>query len=304
MNLDDALSTIRAALDSDISLMVGYLSKKEMTGKKLTLGQGATQALRDLGKDWVSQLNGNSVVPYEASSELRDGEVFLVDDEEGLAELSPLYAIAEQTAELPQLSQDAVDQRITAYAVVAGGADRIALFKRSDPRLGYSGGRRVIGILKQRLEEIEDPTFAFYTYFDFVLAPTWALVVNQAAFERTFRDAGLVERHIDEWTASAAAHLPWAEGAVEALRRVAIKDSRIWRRLREIHRRGHLSGVGIDDIEAYAKAMDLEVNHLIEDGHLIFDPDDRFSILHLLNEDLFRGALTDVRFEAQRKTGA
>jgi hypothetical protein len=39
-------------------------------------------------------------------------------------------------------------------------------------------------------------------------------------------------------------------------------------------------------------------------GELVFDPAERFSFFHLLNEDLYRGALTDETFEAQRKTPA
>jgi hypothetical protein len=50
--------------------------------------------------------------------------------------------------------------------------------------------------------------------------------------------------------------------------------------------------------------MELVVDDLVVDEQLVFDPDERFTILHLLNEDLFRGPLTQARFEAQRKSGA
>jgi hypothetical protein len=43
---------------------------------------------------------------------------------------------------------------------------------------------------------------------------------------------------------------------------------------------------------------------VVRDGQLLFDPAERFSFLHLLNEDLYRGPLTDVTFEAQRKAAA
>ena len=39
-------------------------------------------------------------------------------------------------------------------------------------------------------------------------------------------------------------------------------------------------------------------------GRLTFDPAQRFSFLHLLNEDLYKGQLTDELFEAQRKARA
>ncbi len=35
---------------------------------------------------------------------------------------------------------------------------------------------------------------------------------------------------------------------------------------------------------------------------LVFDPSERFGFLHLLNEDLYNGPLTDEPFESQRKS--
>ena len=42
----------------------------------------------------------------------------------------------------------------------------------------------------------------------------------------------------------------------------------------------------------------------IRDGKLVFEPADRLSFLHLLNDELYRGFVTDVTFEAQRKAAA
>jgi len=165
-----------------------------------------------------------------------------------------------------------------------------------------SDGADVIAAVQS--ERLEGPTFAFYTSFDLVLAPEWALIVSQTEFERLFRDAGLVEQHINEWVAGIEQYLPWAPGSVDALAEVASRDSRIWRRLREINRRGHLTNVTIDQVRDYAVQMNLDIDHLIDNDQLIFDPEERFTTLHLLNEDLFRGPLSEERFEAQRKTTA
>lgn len=87
-----------------------------------------------------------------------------------------------------------------------------------------------------------------------------------------------------------------------ALLEVARADSRTWRRLREIRRRGHLAGISLADVRKYAKKVGLESAAIVQDGKLVFNPADRFSFLHLLNEDLYRGPLTDETFEAQRKS--
>lgn len=304
MSLDSALGETLAAIEQAVSLLVAYDTSEGIDARGVRLEEGAADGLRGLSRDWLNTLGEHAVVSYEATAELSDREVFLIEDPATLADFQDLYQLAEQAAELPSLAVDEIDRRISLYAVVTGDTDRIALFKRSDPRIGYSGGRRFLAILEERLTRLEEPAFAFYTSFEFVLAPSWALIVNQSAFEKVFRDAGLVEQHIHEWTEGIAQHLPWADGAVEALTEVALRDSRVWRRLREIHRRGHLAAVTIDQVREYAGRMELEVDQLVENDQLLFDPEERFSILHLLNEDLFRGPLTNERFEAQRKAGA
>lgn len=54
----------------------------------------------------------------------------------------------------------------------------------------------------------------------------------------------------------------------------------------------------------YARRVGIDPKSIIRDGKLVFDPAERFSFLHLLNEDLYRGFLTDVTFEAQQKAAA
>ena len=304
MPLNDVLLAAHGALEQDVSLLVAYQNPDGFEARSVTLGETAAAGLRDLSREWLATLENYVDVPYEATAELADGQVFLIEDPNTVAELAPLYDLANQAVELPPLAVDDLDHRISMYALVAGNEERIALFRRSDPRIGYTGGRRWLAVFGERLEQLDTPAFAFYSSLDFVLASDWALVVNQIAFERLFRDAGLVEQHIAEWVQGLEQHLPWADGSVEALQEVAIRDSRVWRRLREIHRRGHLADVEIGEIRDYAEEMDLDIENVVVDERLVFRPEDRFTILHLLNEDLFRGPLTDERFEAQRKTGA
>ena len=95
-------------------------------------------------------------------------------------------------------------------------------------------------------------------------------------------------------------HLPKASASVAALEEVALRDSRVWRKLREIRRRGHRASVDLKEVTRYAKRMGLDPKTIVQDGQLVFDPTNRFSFLHLLNEDLYKGPLTEA-FEAQRK---
>ena len=89
--------------------------------------------------------------------------------------------------------------------------------------------------------------------------------------------------------------------SIDSLREVALRDSRTWRRLRDIERRGHLAHVTLDQVGAYAGEVGLNSATVIVNGELVFDPSERFGFLHLLNEDLYNGPLTGEAFESQRK---
>jgi len=287
-----------------LSLLVVYEGADDLDGRNVRLSNGAASDLKEIGLAWVNALESYDEVAYEATAELAESEAFLIGDPDVLSDLDPLYRLVTSTPDLPTVSVDDLDERIGVYGVVAGGDEPVALLKKSDPRIGYTGGRRYLAVFNERLQRLEDPAFAFYSSFDFVLGPDWTLVVHQGNFERLFREASVVQEQINSWVASVGEHLPWSDGSVDALSEVAHRDSRVWRRLREIHRRGHLASVSIGQVRDYAVRMELEVEHLIEGEQLVFDPAERFSILHLLNEDLFLGPLTNERFEAQRKVGA
>jgi hypothetical protein len=202
---------------------------------------------------------------------------------------------------LPTMRPSALDLTLQFWAVAIGhDHDRSLFVRRTNPRVSYAAGR-FLAVGRDRLQRIEDPAFSFDARFDFIMGHGWVAIVNQRGFEVLFRTLGVVEENINAWIQGITDHLPMAPASVEALRTVGLQDSRTWRRLREIKERGHLAGVSLDDVRTYACAVGLEPNSVVSEGQLVFHPADRFSILHLLNEDLYRGQLTNERFEAQRK---
>ena len=149
---------------------------------------------------------------------------------------------------------------------------------------------------------VDEPAFSFAPSFDIIIGSGWAIVQNQRAFELLFRDIGIVETHVESWISGITDYFPMTAGSIAELKRVALRDSRTWRRLKEIKRRGHLSRVDIEDIARYAYDVRLDPRTLIVDEQLMFDPSERFEILKLLNEDVYLGNLTEQRYEAQRKS--
>lgn len=312
---DDArLEQTRHRIDQAITLVVARSRTKtqqreatdageilpEYEIRKVKLSTTAGDALRDLCRKAVDRIADSERVPYGVDAELGSGEVFALDGEADLGELSLFRDAADRASTADAIRPKELSVREKFYAVVAGDEARIAFVRKSDPQMHHKAGKFYLGG-RDTLAVIKGPVFRLFTDFDFVLAPDWAYVLSQHRFEQLFRETGLVAGHITEWVTGVTDHLPIRPDSVDALKQAAARDSRLWRRLRSIHRRGHLADVSIEQVRTYATDMDIEVNKVVEDDKLVFDPDERFTIMELLNEDLFRGPLTKERFEAQRK---
>ncbi|MGH9119061.1 MAG: Kiwa anti-phage protein KwaB-like domain-containing protein [Acidimicrobiales bacterium] len=303
-SLDDVKADVAARLDETVSVIVGRKGADgEVDAAKLAIADDAAQAFRDLARESLEDLGRRQSVPYTVDAELDRGEVFVLDDADDLAELADLTELAELAATLPITAPRDLDLGIQFYAVVLGDTTRLTFVRRTDPRISFRSGRW-LAIAGQQLTKLEEPAFSFSPGFDFLLGPGWAVILSQASFERLFRDIGLIDKHVQGWVEGISDHLPMDPTSEAELLRVAREDSRTWRRLREIRRRGHLANIELGEVRKYARKVGLDPKTVIQDGKLVFDPAERFSFLHLLNEDLYRGDLTNTTFEAQRKAAA
>ena len=271
--------------------------------RKVKLDRAAADVLRDLCRNTLDWIADAERVPYGVDAELASEQVFALDGEGDLGELSLFRDAAERAATADPIAPGDLDARVKFYAVVAGNDARVAFVRKSDPQMHHKAGSFLLSG-RDTLAVIDGPVFRLFTGFDFVLAPDWAYVLSQHRFEQLFRDTGLVAGHVVEWVTGVTDHLPMPDDSVDALKGAAARDSRLWRKLRSIHRRGHLADVSIDQVREYADDHGMDVDKVISDGQLVFDPGERFTIMELLNEDLFRGPLTDELFEAQRKAEA
>lgn len=302
--LDNITADVATRLDEAVSVIVGRKAAEGgIDAAKLALADEAAEAFRDLGRKSYEDLGRRRSVAYTVDAELDRSEVFLIDSAEDLGELADVAELTDLAATLPPTPPRDLDLSIQFYAVVLGDDARVSLVRRTDPSIAYRGGRW-LAIAGQQLTKLQEPAFSFSPGFDFLLGPGWAVIFNQASFERLFREIGLVDKHVRGWVEGITDHLPMDPGSEAELLRVAREDSRTWRRLREIRRRGHLADVDMADVRKYARRVGIDPKSIISDGKLVFDSAERFSFLHLLNEDLYRGFLTDVTFEAQRKAAA
>ena len=299
---DEILQEIDARLPEALTLAVGRMVDNTIEANRLALDGDAADALREHCRDSRDRIGAGVPVSYTATAELGDGEFFVIDDDETLAELGAFRGLVDDLGAIPQVAPAELDLTIKLYTVAVGNdSDRVLFVRSTSPRLTHKAGR-ILAVRRERLVRVDGPVFAFSANFHLVLGSNWAVVLDQRPFEVLFRQIGLVEQHVSTWITGITDHLPMSTASIDKLREVAMRDSRTWRRLRDIERRGHLARVTLDQVAEYAGEVGLESDNVVVDGELVFNPSDRFSFLHLLNEDLYKGRLTGQAFESQRKS--
>ena len=301
--IEDICSEIAQNIDGSLTLsIVRSWDEDWIRPERILLNQDAADAMRNVCHRVQQTIQFGQPIDYIGTAELEDTEYFLITDRETLDELSIFDVMTRHVGGLPTLSPSDLDSRTVMYCVSLGDSVPRTLFiKKVNPHLDYKTGR-FLAIGRERLKVIDEPAFSFAPDFDIVIGLGWAIVLKQRAFELLFREIGIVEAHVESWIRGITDHLPMTPRSIAELKRVALGDSRTWRRLKEIKRRGHLAYVDIEDIARYAYNVGLDYRTLIVGGELVFDPSERFEILKLLNEDVYLGDLTEQRYEAQRKS--
>ncbi len=270
---NEILEEINSRLSEALTLTVGRLINDEIKAFHLTLSNDADDSLRNHCQAARDSIANRTSVPYTAMSELEPDQYFIIDDDT-LTELSAFRSLANSLGSIPQITPAELDLTIKLYAVAIGNnSNRILFVRRTDPRMNHKGGK-LLTFGQERLDVIEGPVFAFSPDFDFVLGPNWAVVLKQRSFEILFREIGLVEQRISTWINGITGYLPMGQTSIDSLREVALRDSRTWRRLRDIQNRGHLEEVSLEEVAEYASMIGLDANTLIVDGELVFDPVD------------------------------
>ena len=299
---NEIIAMIDARLPEALTLTVGRMVDGTIEAHHLALDDKAADGLREQCHIARDRISDGVAASYTATAELDTAEFFVIDDAQTLAELGAFRSLADNLGAIPQVSPSELDLTIKLYAVALGNdSDRILFVRRTNPRLPHKSGG-FLAIAQERLTLIKEPVFTFLPSFDFVFGPNWAVVLDQRSFEVLFRQIGLVEQHVSTWIKGITDHLPMSTSSIESLRGVALRDSRTWRRLRDIESRGHLAYVTLDQVAVYAGEIGLDPEKVVVNGQLVFDPSERFGFLHLLNEDLYKGPLTGEAFESQRKS--
>lgn len=249
---NEILEQIDARLPEAVTLTVGRMVENQIKAQHLVLDKGAADGFRDQCGATRDLIAAGTPTSYAATAELGAGQHFVIDDSETLDELEAFRTQANDFGKMQQPAPSDLAASIRLYTVIVGNdakagrseTGRVLFVRQANPRLSHSPGR-FAAVLGERLSRIDEPVFAFSPGFDFVIGPDWAVILNQRSFEMLFREIGVVEQHVATWIRGITDYLPMSQTSIDSLKEVAIRDSRTWRRLRDIERRGHLADVDL-----------------------------------------------------------
>jgi hypothetical protein len=284
-------------------LVVGWRRARSIEGGRVKLGREVAEALRGVCRTYLDLLPDLEPKDYSADAAL-DPEEYLVVPDSRLDPANPVLGLVGRAPTLPSLDAGTLPGRpLVLYAIVlpTRGGGHAGFLRKMNPFQGARRGR-LFTVLEDALVRLETPVFVFDDRVDMLVLPGGLVVTNLTAFELLFRGEEVLVERLPEFVAYIAAHLPIADEATKELEVKAARDSRLRRRLLALHERGHLSTVTIDAVRKEAKAQGLDPKKLIKSGKLVLEDVDAGTLLKLLNEDLFTGGLSGVRFAADRKS--
>jgi hypothetical protein len=232
---------------------------------------------------------------------LEGDQALYVRDDELVAE-SPFTAAVLPEDPPTLLNARSLPERALLLYAVTLDTDQgpIAFVRKKNPHPVARPGR-IYALLGNALAEVDRPVFTLEPEFDLVVGENGVIALDQNAFEVLFRETDAVLARIPDWVEGIAEHLPLAGDGAELLAQKAQSNSRLRRRLRAIHERGHLHDVDIEAVRNHIRAIGLPEDELIAGDELIVDEADPMTLLYLLNEDFFTGGLTTTGFRSERK---
>lgn len=291
-------------------LILGYRSDKSKVSLK-------TVALAEDAQGMFSQI---------ADDVLKDRAVRIPEKWEPARPVSKetyLIMTCEEVGNVPQVSRSKVQPLLAAlidtqsisemsgknlrktepyfYALQFGTGEKSVTFLRKlNPLRGLR--QKKLGLLNDELSLVNQPVFAFDSYVDLIITQEHLFIFNQSAFATIFRGQAELAEMTKGWIDGIRASTSMTEDSYELLLSKGIRDSRVTNRIESIARRGHLSSLSASQLRAGMKKCDLDASvHMNESDELILAEDTLYEVLKFLNEDMFRGVLTDDPFEVDSK---
>jgi len=287
----------------NVALVVAWRERGEFHFKLIDTSKQVTNYLRGLADNANELLENFDARPYSIEADLEQDEYFTASLE-GREEEAALRNLIVNVDGMDQVGSANLPERpLTFYAVVVGNRpeSRTAYLRKTNPMKVAKPGWGLFEF-GDTLTTIDNPVFVVESSFDLILRPDVIDILRPAVFENLFYEMTGVDAKIRGWVTSISRALPMDRMTAGLLTAACRTKPRLRRRLQAIQERGHLANVTLAQFRREIRRHNLEVARFIKNGEISADEVNHGLLLQILNEDLFRGGLTDEEFEAERKT--
>jgi hypothetical protein len=285
----------------EISLLVAWRQGRSLESGEIRVADEVAAHLREAAARTLERLQDAELVAYTPEIVLDEGQALFVTDDELVAESPFTAAVLPDEPPVLLNARSLPARALLLYAVnVDTDQGPVAFVRKKNPHPVARPGR-IYALLGNALAQIDRPVFTLDPEFDLVISERGVTALDQNAFELLFRETDAVLARIPDWVESIADHMPLADDGANVLAEKARSNSRLRRRLRAIHERGHLQDVDIETVRSHIREVGLNEEQLISGDELVVDEADPMTLLYLLNEDFFTGGLTTSAFRSERK---
>lgn len=282
------------------TLVVVWRTGQKSHGRTVKAGQDVTDELRQYAIAAKALIKGTEGRHYDPDQE-QDDTAFLRIDTEDLLDNTIVDQLLIGPSLPPARTVDLKQRRLALYALLLGDdpQNRTIFIRASSPvKLANKG---LVAVLDSTLTRVEVPIFAFDEQFDVIISPSGAWALNQANFERLFRDSEPVLAKIGEWVGFLSDKLPIQEASKDELAVRLRQNSLLRRKVQSLMNKPYLASLSPKQIVDKAKQHGLNAEELIQDGMLVVTRSNEKDLLYLLNEDLFSGDFSGTQYAAGRK---
>jgi hypothetical protein len=275
-----------------------------------------TQALSDEFRGMASRYGGRvaDLTPraYEPGRKPDTGEVAWLTAT-SVPLLQSIVGALSQPISIPLYVPRGDDSTRLRFSVtsVTSGNRVLHLFRVMSPQARLSRSRRLAVIFRQgTFDELRDEVLLFDDRYDAVLIDGYVLITNQSAFERMFNY--LVELQARAATVFDSVTANLRIRRMDQLRNSCVTDVNMMRKLGSIEHRlasnpRYRAAMTMEKLVPFIRNhphVGIEIQGRGRSIELVFysDPQRRWQILKLLDDDYLNSELTDLDYEANSKS--
>jgi hypothetical protein len=310
MPADQALRSLAQALTNNpaTSVLVAAEPDANIVIQRLNLRQELANEFLSAAQDAVSFQNGGLAVRrYEPGYKPDPHEVCYIelDQNEAIAEQVQQFSRVQQ-AELFHEQDEIVDHLRFYGIVVSPNARRHAVFFRAySPKKELTRRAGFAALLSRgHYDKVDTKIFLFDRQIDCFAWEGYLFIRNITAFQRIFQYFEELRAKANETVNTILAQIPLSNA--DAFRTACTGQMQMMSKLAQIARKPYLAAVTMQDIRRTIDEFRLDVRIVAEDGQerILFeaDPDKRWLILKLLDDDYLGSIMTNQKYEVNSKS--